>query len=110
MELGQLGGNPGKVERYVLLGLVGLTFALYFFTSGNYGIFRDELYYFACGEHLDFGYVDHPPMVAIIAAVIRPIFGACRRRWRSPRRFFSPVLSPGAWGVEYLPKQLLRWR
>ncbi len=41
----------------------------------RYGIFRDELYYIACGEHLDFGYVDHPPMIAWIARIIRELFG-----------------------------------
>jgi 4-amino-4-deoxy-L-arabinose transferase-like glycosyltransferase len=28
----------------------------------GYGIFRDELYYLACADHLDWGYVDHPPL------------------------------------------------
>ena len=29
----------------------------------GYGIFRDELYYLACARRLDWGYVDHPPLV-----------------------------------------------
>jgi hypothetical protein len=32
----------------------------------HYGIFRDELYYLACGRHLAWGYVDHPPVVALM--------------------------------------------
>jgi hypothetical protein len=43
--------------------------------SGRYGYFRDEFYYLACGEHLAWGYVDHPPMVALIAKVSRLMFG-----------------------------------
>lgn len=39
------------------------------------GIFIDELYYIACSKHLDFGYVDHPPMVALIAAATRMLLG-----------------------------------
>ena len=44
-------------------------------TAENYGYFRDELYYVAAGEHLDFGYVDFPPLVAVVAAVTRELFG-----------------------------------
>lgn len=36
-------------------------------TLGQYGIFRDEFYYLANGRHLAWGYVDHPPVVAVIA-------------------------------------------
>jgi len=41
----------------------------------GYGVFRDELYYFACGQHLDWGYVDHPPVVALVAALCGALFG-----------------------------------
>src|SRR4028119_224009 len=34
---------------------------------GEYGWFRDELYYVVCGERLAWGYVDHPPLVALLA-------------------------------------------
>jgi Dolichyl-phosphate-mannose-protein mannosyltransferase len=43
-------------------------------TAGSYGIFRDELYYLACGEHFDWGYVDQPPLIALIAWVARHLF------------------------------------
>jgi hypothetical protein len=36
-------------------------------TIANYGIFRDEFYYLACGRHLAWGYVDHPPLVGLLA-------------------------------------------
>lgn len=32
------------------------------FSTRGYGFFGDELYYIACAPHLDFGYVDHPPL------------------------------------------------
>jgi hypothetical protein len=44
-------------------------------TAKGYGVFRDELYYIACGRHLAWGYVDHPPMVAAVAAAVRALFG-----------------------------------
>jgi hypothetical protein len=41
----------------------------------QYGYFRDELYYLACGEHLDWGYIDQPPLVALIAWLVRHTIG-----------------------------------
>jgi hypothetical protein len=35
-------------------------------TNGRYGYFRDELYYIACARHLDFGYVDQPPLSILL--------------------------------------------
>src|SRR6266850_7876421 len=44
-------------------------------TAGRYGIFRDELYYVACSEHLDWGYVDQPPLIAVVTWIARHTFG-----------------------------------
>lgn len=44
-------------------------------TATGYGVFRDELYYIACARHLDWGYVDHPPLVALVAALSHALFG-----------------------------------
>ena len=44
-------------------------------TASRYGIFRDELYYLACGEHLGWGYVDQPPLIALVAWIARHLFG-----------------------------------
>jgi len=48
---------------------------IHFFTNGQYGYFRDELYFLACGEHVDWGYVDHAPMVAWMAWLSRALLG-----------------------------------
>ena len=37
--------------------------------------FRDELYYLACAQHLDWGYVDQPPLIAFVAWFARHAFG-----------------------------------
>ncbi|MGD1045045.1 MAG: glycosyltransferase family 39 protein [Bacteroidota bacterium] len=50
-------------------------FLLIFIGSRRYGFYGDELYYFACSKHLDFGYVDHPPMVALLTLVSTWMFG-----------------------------------
>jgi hypothetical protein len=59
--------------------------------NGRYGYFRDELYYAACGQHLAWGYVDHAPLIAVIARLSRWLFGDSLRALR-----FFPALSSGA--------------
>ena len=56
-----------------LLALVKLL--VHLLTAGNYGYFRDELYYIAASERLDLGYVDFPPFVALATAVARATLG-----------------------------------
>jgi hypothetical protein len=59
----------------LVLCLAGLKLVFHLVTSGRYGIFRDELYYLACAEHLDWGYVDQPPLIAFVAWIARHLFG-----------------------------------
>jgi len=57
-------------------GLVALAaFILHLYTNRAYGYFRDELYYLACADHLDFGYVDHPPLSIAILWIVRAAIG-----------------------------------
>ncbi|HEY4613782.1 MAG TPA: glycosyltransferase family 39 protein [Bacteroidota bacterium] len=64
-------------ETLFLLSFAFLKLALHFYVNltGGYGYFRDELYYAACAEHLDLGYVDQPPLSIYILAVSRFLFG-----------------------------------
>jgi hypothetical protein len=48
---------------------------LHLATNGGYGYFRDELYYLACAEHLDWGYVDQAPLIAWVARAARALLG-----------------------------------
>jgi hypothetical protein len=41
----------------------------------QYGVHRDELYFIDCGAHLDFGYVDHAPLVPWLAWLAGALFG-----------------------------------
>lgn len=52
-----------KYQKYLILILSVIPVIIHLYTNlfAGYGIFRDELYYIACSERLDFGYVDHPP-------------------------------------------------
>ncbi|HUL42951.1 MAG TPA: glycosyltransferase family 39 protein [Bacteroidota bacterium] len=55
--------------------LAGVQLVVQVAFHGNYGYFRDELYYIACSNHLAFGYVDQPPLSIALLAVVRGIFG-----------------------------------
>jgi hypothetical protein len=48
---------------------------LHLLTANRYGYLGDELYFMACGEHLAWGYVDQPPLIAIFAWLTRHLFG-----------------------------------
>jgi Dolichyl-phosphate-mannose-protein mannosyltransferase len=69
----RIGAWFGATAILVYLALFKLL--LHLFTNGNYGYFRDELYYMAAGERLDFGYVDFPPFVALVTAFTRLVLG-----------------------------------
>ena len=64
---------PGTLA--VVLCLSAFKLVLHFLTNGQYGYFRDELYYLACGEHLDWGYVDQAPLIAVVARAQRAVLG-----------------------------------
>src|SRR5271165_1742980 len=71
----------------IALIYVGLHLA----TATRYGYFRDALYYLACAEHLDFGYVDLPPLFPAIAWIARHTLGTSL-----PALLFWPTLAGGA--------------
>lgn len=56
--------------------LGSITTLLHLLTANDtYGIFRDELYYVANGQHLGLGYVDHPPLIGWISWFTTTLFG-----------------------------------
>jgi hypothetical protein len=59
----------------MLAGLAAAKLLVQLAGINHYGVFRDELYYMACGEHLAWGYVDQPPLIALIAWFVRHVFG-----------------------------------
>ncbi|MEE9263078.1 MAG: glycosyltransferase, partial [Vicinamibacteria bacterium] len=62
-------------EQTQAIVLALLTLLFHVLTAKGYGYFRDELYYVACSEHLAFGYVDHPPLIALVTWLSRVVFG-----------------------------------
>ena len=59
----------------VVVWLTALKLAIHLYAGHNYGYFVDELYYLACGRHLAWGYVDQPPLIALLAAATRVTLG-----------------------------------
>ena len=58
-----------------VLAVVALKCALELAVAGRYGWHRDELYYAVAGLHLQGGYVEFPPVTALLAALARELFG-----------------------------------
>lgn len=56
-----------------MLGAVSLV--LHLLANGHYGFFRDELYFIVCGTRPDWGYVDQPALVPLLAAGAHGLFG-----------------------------------
>lgn len=55
--------------------IAGTVLLLHLLTATRYGYFGDEMYHMACGEHLAWGYVDQPPLIALFAWLTRHLFG-----------------------------------
>lgn len=55
-------------DQRLALGLATIPLVLHLIAAGNYGFFRDELYFIVCGRHPAFGYVDQPPLAPLLAA------------------------------------------
>ena len=68
--------------------LAAFKLLLHLFTATNYGLFADEFYFLAAGEHLAWGYVDMPPLTA------------CRPGWSVPslaRRSSASICCRRCW-------------
>jgi 4-amino-4-deoxy-L-arabinose transferase-like glycosyltransferase len=58
-----------------VLAVAVLKSALNIGFAGRYGWQRDELYYAVAGRHLQGGYVEFPPVTALLSALARFLFG-----------------------------------
>jgi hypothetical protein len=74
-ELEQVMNGERRGDWALLGGLGFLLFAAHMAVSGRYGYFVDELYYIACSKHLAWGYVDQPPLIAVITWFVRSTLG-----------------------------------
>ncbi|MFN7997141.1 MAG: glycosyltransferase family 39 protein [Bryobacteraceae bacterium] len=72
--------NAASGRRLVSAGAIvacvaACKLAVHLYAGRHYGYFVDELYYLACSRHLDWGYVDQPPLIALLTWVIRKLLG-----------------------------------
>ena len=68
------------------IALAKLIFHIYF--NNRYGYFRDEFNYMSCGDHLQWGYVDQPPLIPFLIHLCRAVLGDSLRSVR-----FIPALA-----------------
>jgi hypothetical protein len=64
-----------RLAAGTLAALAAVKLLLHLAAITHYGYFRDELYYLASTEHLDWGYVDHPPFSIGVLAAVRSVLG-----------------------------------
>jgi len=62
--------------------------ALHIYFNNRYGYFRDEFDYMSCGDHLQWGYVDQPPLIPFLIHFSRVVLGDSLRAIR-----FIPALA-----------------
>ena len=68
------------------IAMAKLLFHIYF--NNRYGYFRDEFDYMSCGDHLQWGYVDQPPLIPFLTHFSRVLLGDSLRAIR-----FLPALA-----------------
>ena len=67
--------SPFRSDVRILACIALANLSLQVVLSGRYGYWIDERYCLACGDHLAWGYVDMPPLVAGVAKASRFLLG-----------------------------------
>src|SRR5579862_6003294 len=68
-------GLVNRTANRIVWALAAAKFAIHLYAGRHYGYFVDEMYYLACSRHLAWGYVDQPPLIALITWLWRSVFG-----------------------------------
>jgi hypothetical protein len=63
--------------RWTLIGVVAATLTLHIVVAAttSYGLHRDELLYLAQGRHLDWGFLEVPPLIAALGRILQETIG-----------------------------------
>lgn len=95
--------RPFKTVHMIIASLSLLKLGIHIWANGHYGFHRDELLHIACGEHLDWGYMEFPPWIAWMAALSRLLFG---ESVLAIRIFPALIGSVTVWIVVMMAKEL----
>ncbi len=67
--------EPARRWRVFVVSLAVYSFALRLLYAGLVELMPEETYYWNYAQHLDYGYLDHPPMVAWLIRAATGVFG-----------------------------------
>lgn len=67
--------GSGERWRVAVVGLAAISFLLRLFYMGQVELLPEDSYYWNYSQHLDLGYLDHPPMVAWLIWLGTNVFG-----------------------------------
>ncbi|MCR9191550.1 MAG: glycosyltransferase family 39 protein [Gammaproteobacteria bacterium] len=62
-------------NNFYLFTIILISFLLRVLFLGNHDLIVEEAYYWNYAAHMDLGYIDHPPMVAVLIKLSTAIFG-----------------------------------
>ena len=85
---GQAHDPTNKVQAFLANGMLIVIaialgkFIFHCYFNNQYGYFRDEFDYMACGNHLAWGYVDQPPLIPFLIHICRAVLGDSLRSVR----------------------------
>jgi dolichol-phosphate mannosyltransferase len=68
--------GSGDQWRTIVIGLVAVSFVLRLLYIGQVELLPEDSYYWNYSQHLDLGYLDHPPMVAWLIWLGTHVFGS----------------------------------
>ncbi len=66
--------NRSKYSSFILI-FVAIKIGLNLLAMSHFGFQRDELLHLALGDHLDWGYKEVPPFIALLAKITTTVFG-----------------------------------
>ena len=74
---------------WLLIFFGSLKILIHFLANSNYGLHADELYYIALSKHLQWGFLDNGPFIAVITKISSLFFGESTFSYRITPTFFS---------------------